>query len=77
MQNKKDVRQSEKDLKTYIANKTKSNPKEFYSYVCNKKVITINTDPVRLENSKVTNKELEMAKVSNAFIFTIQDNYEI
>ena len=27
----------EKDLEIYIANKTKSNPKEFYSYVHNKK----------------------------------------
>ena len=34
---KKMIRQSKKDLEIYIANKTKTNLKEFYTYVRNKK----------------------------------------
>ena len=74
------IRRSKNDLKIYIANKTKSNPKEFYIYVHNKKVITTNIGPDHLENGKVTNTELEMAEVLNnyfASVFTIKDTYEI
>ena len=38
---KKMIRRSKIDLEICIANKTKSNPKEFYTCVRNKKVITL------------------------------------
>ena len=33
------IRQSKQDLQTYIAHKSKSNPKEFYSYVRSKEKV--------------------------------------
>ena len=73
------IRRNEKDLEIYIANNTKSNPKEFYTYV-RKKVITINIGPLHLENGKEINTELEMAEVLNysfASVFTVEDTDEI
>ena len=48
-------------------------------YVRNK-IITKYFDPLCLENGKVSNKELKIAKPLNdyfAFVFTVQDTYEI
>ena len=47
--------------KINIANNTKSNPKEFYTYIRNKKMITTNSGSLHLENGKVTNTESEIA----------------
>ena len=74
------IRQSKKDPEIYIANKTKFNPKEFYSYIHNTKIITTNVGPLHLENGKVTNTKLEMVKVLHdyfASVFTIEDTNEI
>ena len=49
------IRRSKKDFEIYIAHKTKFNLKEFYTYVRNKKVITINIGPVQLGNGKLVN----------------------
>ena len=46
-----------KKISKHIANKTKSNPKEFYTCVRNKKVITTNIGPLHLENGKKLNTE--------------------
>ena len=72
------IRRSKTNLEIHIANQTKSNPKEFYTYVRNKKVITTNIGPLHLENGKETNTEI--AKVLNYYFasdFTVQDTYEI
>ena len=75
------VRRSKTDLEIYIVNKTKSNPKEFYTCVLNKKkVIPTNIGPLHLENGKVTNTDSEMAEVLNnyfASVFTVEDTHEI
>ena len=69
-----------KKIEIYIANKSKSNPKELYTHVRNKKVITTNIGPLNLENSKLTNTESEIDEVLNdyfAFVFTVENTYEI
>ena len=74
------IRRSEKVLEIYIASKTKSDPKEFYTYVRNKKVITTNIGPLHLENGKEINTESEIAEVLNyyfASVFTVEDTDEI
>ena len=48
------IRHRKKNLGIKIANKTKSNPKEFYSYLRNKKAITSKIGPLCLENGEVT-----------------------
>ena len=50
------IRQSKRDFESYIANKTKSNPKEFYT-VRNKKVITTNIGILQLDIGKIIKSE--------------------
>ena len=74
------IRRSKKDLEIYIANKTKSNLKEFYTYIRSKKVITINIGPLHLENGKEMNTASEIAEVVNYYFastFTVEDTDEI
>ena len=74
------IRRRKKDFEIHIANKIKSKPKEFYTYVRSKKVITTNIGPPHLKNGKVTNTELEVVEVLNyyfASILTVEDTYEI
>ncbi len=62
---KKLIKQSKKNLEVYIASKTKSNPKEFYSCVRQKKVITSNISPLRLDNGEHVSNEVDMAGILN------------
>ena len=68
---KKMIRRSKTDFEIYIVNKTKSNPKDFYTYVRTKKVITTNIDPLHLDNGKETNAESEIAEVLNNYFASI------
>ena len=73
---KKLIRQSKKDLETHIATSIKSNPKEFYSYVRKKKVITSNIGPLQHENGDYVDKDDEMAEMLNnyfASVFTVEN----
>ena len=74
------IRRSKINLVIYIANKTKSNTKEFFTFVRNKKVITTNIGQLHLENGKVINTESELAEVLNdylASVYTVGDTYEV
>jgi len=58
---KKLIRESKKNLEIYIANSSKTNPKEFYGYVRKKKVLTNNIGPLAMKNGQHTDNENEMA----------------
>ena len=73
---KKFIKQSKKNLEMHIASKIKSNPKEFYSYVRQKKVITSNIGPLRLDNGEHVSNEKDVAEILNEYfasVFTVED----
>ena len=60
----------------HIASKIKSNPKEFYSYVRQKKVTTSNIGPLRLDNGEHVSNERDVAEILNEYfasVFTVED----
>ena len=70
------IKRSKKNLEEYIAEASKSNPKEFYSYVNNKKALTCSIGPLAKEHGNHTNDENEMATILNNFfasVFTEED----
>lgn len=73
---KKLMKRSKKNLEEYIAETSKSHPKEFFSYVSNKKSLTCGIGPLANDNGNHTNDENEMATILNNFfasIFTDED----
>ena len=79
-ESKKLIRRSKKDLEEYIADASKSNPKEFYRYVNSKKAFVSNIGPIENENGNHTNDEMEMATILNRFfgsVFTDEDSSSI
>ena len=75
-ESKKLIKQSKRNLEEHIANKCKSNPKEFYSYVRKKKVIASNIGPLINENGQQLENDTEIANSLNnyfASVFTTED----
>ena len=73
---KKLIRQSKKNLEVYVAGISKSNPKEFYSYIRKKKVLPTNIGPLTLQNGKHISNEVEIAEELNKYfasVFTVED----
>ena len=73
---KKLIKLSKKNLEEYIAEASKSNPKEFYSYVNKKKTLACSIGPLSEEGGNYTNNESEMASILNNFfasVFTDED----
>ena len=73
---KKLIKQSKKNLEVHIASKIKSNPKEFYSYVRQRKVITSNVGPLLNDNGEHVSNDVDMAEILNEYfasVFTIED----
>ena len=74
-QSKKLIRRSKKSVETQIANSCKTNPKEFYSYVKTKRVLTSTIGPLT-ENGKQIDNEVRMANTLNYYfstVFTTED----
>ena len=70
------IKRSKKNLEEYIAEASKSNPKEFYRYVNNKKTEYCNIGPLVKDLGNHTNDEKEMATILNKFfasVFTDED----
>ncbi len=70
------IRQSKRNLKENIANSSKSNPKEFYSYVRNKKVLGSTISTLATIDGNIVNEDTEMANILNDFfasVFTVED----
>ncbi len=55
---KKLIKQSKKNLEVHIDGKIKLSPKEFYSYVGHKKIITSNIGPLRLGTGEHVSNEI-------------------
>ena len=73
---KKMIRQSKKNLELYIAGISKSNPKEFYSYIRKKKVLPTNIGPLTLQNGNHVSNTVEIAEELNKYfasVFTVED----
>ena len=68
---KKLINQSKKNLETYIASISKSNPKEFYGYIRKKKVITAKIGPLRLENGEYAYEDDEIADTLNKYFASV------
>ncbi len=70
------IRQRRRNLEEHIANSSKSNPKEFYSYVRNKKVLSSTIGPLATMDGNIVNEGTEMANILNDFfasVFTDED----
>ena len=73
---KKMIKQSKKNLEMYVAGISKSNPKEFYSYIRKKKVLPSKIGPLTLENGEHVSNEVEIAEELNKYfasVFTVED----
>ena len=71
------IKQSKKNLEAHIASISKSNPKEFFSFIRKKKVLTPTIGPLVATNGTHTNDESEMAKILNSFfvsVFTAEES---
>ena len=70
------IKRSKKNFEEYIAEASKSNPKEFYQYVKNKKTLNCSIGPLAKECGSNTNNESEMATILTNFfvsVFTDED----
>ena len=70
------IKQSKRNFEVHVANNSKSNPKEFYSYIRKKKVLTSTIGPLVTDNGEHTEDEIIMADILNNFfasVFTIED----
>ena len=65
------IKQSKKKVEMDIANKIKSNPKDFYKYVRQKKVVTSSIGPLCLENGEHVNNEVGMAETLNEYFASV------
>ena len=73
---KASIKRSKKKLEEYIAEASKSNPKEFYSYANKKKTLACGIGPLKDNAGNHTNDEKEMASILNNFfasVFTDED----
>ena len=74
------IDQSKRSMELHIANQSKSNPKEFYKYIREKRVITSTIGPLTDEKGTFTKDEHEMSNILNTFfasVFTTEDTSNI
>ena len=77
---KKLIKQSKKTIEAHIASISKTNPKEFFSYIRSKKVSTSTIGPLIAESGEHTDSETEMARLLNTYfasVFTVEDTNTI
>ncbi len=70
-------RQSKRDLEQHIADSSKSNPKELYSYVRNKKVLCSTVGPLATTDGNIVNEDTEMANILNDFFVSALPNEDL
>ena len=74
------INQSKRSKELHIANQSKSNPKEFFRYVREKRVVTSNIGPLTDENGAITQDEHHMSNILNTFfasVFTTENTDDI
>ncbi len=65
------ITQSKSNREEDFPNSRKSNPKEFYSYVRNQKVLASTTGPLATINENIVNEDTEMANILNDFFASV------
>jgi hypothetical protein len=74
------IRQSKKSMESHIASQSKTNPKEFYSYIRQKRVLTSSIGPLINVNDQITGDDEKMSTILNHFfasVFTSEDLSDI
>ena len=74
------IKQSKKHTEVHVANQSKTNPKEFYSFIRKKKVINSSIGPIINENGDFINDEEQISSILNTFfpsVFTIDNVSDI
>ena len=74
------IKQSKRSTEMHVASQSKTNPKEFYSYIRQKRVNTSTIGPILDENGDFTSNEEEISSILNAFfasVFTDEDLSDI
>ena len=74
------IKQSKRSIEMHVASQSKSNPKEFYSYIRQKRVNTSTIGPILDENGDFTSNEEEITTILNTFfasVFTAEDLSDI
>ena len=70
------IKHSKRSTEVYVANQSKTNPKEFYSFIRRKRVTTSTIGPIANENGDFTNDDEQMCCILNTFfasVFTVED----
>ena len=70
------IKQSKLSTEIHVANQSKTNPKEFYSFVRQKRVTTSSIGPIINENGDYTNDDKQICSILNSFfasVFTAED----
>ncbi len=68
------IKHSKRSTELHVANQSKTNPKEFYSFVRQKRVITSAIGPIIDVNGDYTNDEEQISNILNTFfasVFTV------
>ena len=80
-ESKKLIKSSKRKMESEIINKIKNNPKEFYSYINNKKISKSSIGPILdSERNEVTSDDFAQAEILNNYfssVFTIEDCSDI
>ena len=74
------INQSKRSMELRIANQSKVNPKEFYEYIREKRVVISTIGPLTNNNGAFTKDEHEMSNILNTFfasVFTTEDTSDI
>lgn len=74
------INQSKRSVELHIANQSKQNPKEFYRYIREKRVVTSTIGPLTDANGEFTRDEHQMSNILNTFfasVFTMEDTSTI
>ncbi len=61
------IRQNQRNLEVYILSTAKADPKEFYSCVRKKKVLSSTIGPLSLQNGQLESDEENMADLLNEY----------
>ena len=65
------IKKSKKNLELHIANSSKSNPKEFFSYIRKKKTLPSEIGPLKMQNGEYTENDTMMANILNNYFSTV------
>ena len=68
---KKLIKSSKKSVEAQIANSCKTNPKEFYSYIKTKRVLTSTIGPLKTENDVQIENDVDMANTLNDYFSSV------